>query len=199
MTFLWQMSTEVHLELLMSGSGASVIAIQLDHCRQLFRAEGGRWSTTGCTEDQPPWARAEQPAIRLGPNGAAGVGELRRLRFVLDRERKEAWHWRSWMWELRSFQQVSACFSLLLQVGYVCVSMSMYIIYILCVSHRFCHALALTHDTHGCPWMCDQQALQSSCLGRWCSTATTSSWRRQVLLASSLGCLWAVELGVPKL
>lgn len=96
-----EMSTEIHIDLLHSGGpngvlplgaagvGAAVIAIELDTCRQLFRAEGGRWSTTGCTGDQPPWARADQPAIRLGPNGGAMPGQLRHLRFVLDRERQE--------------------------------------------------------------------------------------------------------------
>lgn len=95
-----EMSTEIHIDLLHGGGtddlptgaagvGAAVIAIELDNCRQLFRAEGGRWSTTGCTGDQPPWARADQPAIRLGPNGAAFPGQLRSLRFVLDRERRE--------------------------------------------------------------------------------------------------------------
>eukprot|EP00435_Cladocopium_sp_Y103_P021112 s3757_g5.t1 len=105
-----EMSTEIHIDLLHSGGGgalplgaagvgAAVIvgvpesdlsrAIELDTCRQLFRAEGGRWSTTGCTGDQPPWARADQPAIRLGPNGGAMPGQLRHLRFVLERERQE--------------------------------------------------------------------------------------------------------------
>ncbi|CAJ1431076.1 unnamed protein product [Effrenium voratum] len=94
------MSSEIHIDLLhdagpsgmaagAAGLGAAVIAIELDDCRQLFMAEGGRWSTTGCTGTQPPWARADQPAIRLGPSGAAFPGQVRSLRFVLDRERQE--------------------------------------------------------------------------------------------------------------
>ena len=96
-----EMSTEIHIDLLITG-GPAVVAIQLDGCRQLFRAEGGRWSTTGCTGDQPPWARAEQPAIRLGSNGAAVMGELRHLRFVLDRDRNEARRW-SWTFDFSCF------------------------------------------------------------------------------------------------
>lgn len=95
-----EMSTEIHIELLHSGGdgdlppgaagvGAAVVALELDSCRQIFRAEGGRWSTTGCTGDQPPWARADQPAVRLGPSGAAFPGQARNLRFVLDRENQE--------------------------------------------------------------------------------------------------------------
>ncbi|CAE8587748.1 unnamed protein product, partial [Polarella glacialis] len=92
-------STEIHIEMLHDGGrhsvaaggsaagvGAAVIAVQLDGCRQIFRADGGSWSTTGCTGEDPPWAREGEPSIRLGPAGAAMPGQLRSLRVVLDRE-----------------------------------------------------------------------------------------------------------------
>lgn len=93
-------STEVHLDVLHDagpggvppgavGTGAMLIAIELDTCRQIFRAEGGSWSTTGCTGVDPPWARAEEASIRLGPHGAAYPGQRRQLRFFLDRVRQE--------------------------------------------------------------------------------------------------------------
>eukprot|EP00931_Biecheleriopsis_adriatica_P087827 TRINITY_DN62242_c0_g1_i1.p1 TRINITY_DN62242_c0_g1~~TRINITY_DN62242_c0_g1_i1.p1 ORF type:complete len:767 (+),score=128.24 TRINITY_DN62242_c0_g1_i1:48-2303(+) len=95
-----EMSTEIFIDILYdagpkgippgaAGVGAAVFAIYLDSCRQIFRAEGGSWSTTGCTGEEPPWSRWEEPAVRLGPSGAAYPGQPRQLRFFFDREQQQ--------------------------------------------------------------------------------------------------------------
>lgn len=68
---------------------AAIVALQLDDCRQLFRALDGDWSTEGCTGTDPPWARAEAPQVVLGDPDPSQAGQWRTLRLVLDRVLKQ--------------------------------------------------------------------------------------------------------------